>query len=51
MIKKLILVTADFFTLLELFSQGKALTITTNRQVKTRAKKAVKAQTIGTTHE
>jgi len=51
MLKKLIIVTADFFTLLELFSQGRAITVTTNRQIKTRAKKITKNTKFGNTQE
>jgi hypothetical protein len=48
MLKKLIIVSADFFTLFDMFSQGRALTVTTNRQIRARAKKTTKSH-IGNT--
>jgi hypothetical protein len=39
MLKKVIMVAHKFFSLLELYTQGRSLTVTTNRQLKNRVKK------------
>jgi hypothetical protein len=47
MIKMLIIVIHQFFKLLENYTQGRAITVTTNRQIKVKTKKTNPNNTLG----